>query len=73
MKDLELPQARPSRRTLRTCLGPLVLLEVEMGYSTSIVGRFYGRINVPGNPEGYLYARVSMAGATLFCGCVQLS
>lgn len=73
MKDAELPAARPSRRTLRTMLGPFLVLNIEVGWSLLLVGKFYGRINVPGDPPGYIFFKVDFVGKCLFNGCVQLT
>jgi hypothetical protein len=73
VKDAMSPAAPSSRRTVTRMLGPLLILSVELGYSSLVCGKFLGRINVPGNPSGYVYCKIDALGACLFFGCVQLS
>lgn len=71
--DVESPMAAPSRRRVSLNLGVLTLWVVELGYGTQIVGKFLGRLNVPGSPGGYAWVKVDVLGKNLFLGCVQLT
>ena len=72
LKDRLAPSDNPSRRHVHLSVGPLVIWSVDIGHSSLLVGKYLGRINVPGNGMGYIWICVDVMGKNLFLGSVSL-
>jgi hypothetical protein len=65
--------ATSDRRTIQALLGILTVLDIDLGWSSSCVGRLFGRLKLPLAVPGYLWLDIKLFGRSVVAGSLQLS
>lgn len=60
-------------RSLRAGLGPFVIADLDVGWSSSVKGKLWGRLKLPLSVPGYLWVSLKVLGRNVLFGCFQLS
>jgi hypothetical protein len=61
------------RQILSARIGPFTVVELDIGWSPTVVGRLYGRLRLPVPIPGYLWASVRVFNWRAINGSYQLS
>jgi len=61
------------RHSLRASLGPFTIVDLEIGWSPTVVGKLFGRLRLPFQVPGFLFISVLVLKRRAVLGSYQLS
>lgn len=73
VSDSTTPLQKLARQVVRASLGPFVVVDLEIGWSPTVVGSMKGRIDIPGAATGYLFVSLKLLNRAKGSICWQLA